>query len=1343
MNGNSDALDAFRKRFEPQIFGRIVEFGKRLSQIDSGTVVTMARKATCLVEAMETLNLTQLQVPATSDRVFDMDLSWVAGQKMTLVDDALITGTTLARAEQALLEAGAASVDIIVLCVNERWWAKNLSQPSKPYALLNDRQTISVCSQIVDAISVVPVPYSVDYPLFDRIRIPCRRIQALLGEPDWKSRDLTTPLQRDERVFNITYMPEPRILSKLDKMLGWNLSMHGLMKIRVYGRIEQSDREVAWCSALPIVALNPLSTEALETLWVALKKNSNLERKYFWDSFSTPESKLRLIQYIAASALASLWHSSIQQQLSSTVELRQNQLVLRNIFPPGLREDVSTIVNRMDGLFGGFPCILDDDEPKSHPLPDIDLYGEGDSRTVQARLTAPFLKLYHEEEIPARNEARLVSKDDILKLQTGTSINRLRCGYTIEQLLNHVNHLGLEAFDVLSVFLDQAIDRGVVVPITAERDGKVFRAYRHGEDVLFSEAQIYLFQLALVEFISSSKRTDGIPRIWIEKVLVILIRILVQKKLVNPVYRHLDSEKTVGIRYSLHGAVVRIGRNKLYGFDENSSLIQNLQDRGLLKKSADQRYLVEEIDGVASKDAEHMAIAVGQLFGMLAKKEKKQKNEKNNNQKSKPTEVITNKELILIATCPSEVDVAAALAAELDIVVRGWKEFSKTYLNLTSSPVSAVNAARSNISFIAINNGEWKFTSARRGLPWKIIHDIGRRFNDRLIENLWESFWPTHDQVANPGDLNIERLVNEQGSMLLRLSIYVRLLEISFYYNSGDLPRAVKIAAEVNHLKEKFATSCAGPPSIEIGKVVKRLNERLGNQTLEPTKLLQYAHDGIASIVDRIPAVLAQVDLIAFQYGKPVFVNCYEHAMHIRLIGSVSKDEAAFNGLRTVMQEVASKAGSASRSATLSFPNEDPDRPTGGFWALAKGEFSRRWLVRLASRIAEKIGLSIPMQFVIFPNLPNDMVIYQNGMESVYRNERFWSHGDGFISSVLPSVANDAIIVVGNDNTDATNGVFAEIKEEFGGLLSKESSSGEVEIGCFSRDKYSFRTLRFENEKRTVQPSHPEQLKFEEIEGMKQDSRCDVAVITIVKNETRAVIEELKKGKNYQEWKSPETGRWYYSSSVMAEERELRVILTQSLKMGNRSVVNAFHAFRKDFSPKRIVLLGIAGSIQKDVGLCDVVLADRVIFYESRSETSLGPKRRGEFFRAPADLIVEINAFLVHSEIIDGAFGSFKDTFTVHLGPVASGEAVVKYREADVAKWIEVVNEKTACIEMEAAGFSEAADEATLEDSFKGVKWLIVRGISDHADEDKDDKWQAPAVKNALAATMKICSRWV
>ena len=266
-------IDAFRQCFEPQIFGRIVEFGKRLSQIDSGVIITMARKATCLVEAMETLELTCLQVAATSDRVFDMDLSWVSGQDVTLVDDALITGTTLARAEQALLAAGAKTVNIIVLCVNKRWWATNLAVPSKPYALLDDRQTISVCSQIVDAISIVPVPYAVDYPLFERIRVPRRKFQSILGEPDWKSIDLTTPLQQHEKVFSITCMPHPRVLSRLDTLLGWNLSMQGLVKVRVYGRIDKSNREAAWCSALPIVALNPISTDTLDLLWIALRKN--------------------------------------------------------------------------------------------------------------------------------------------------------------------------------------------------------------------------------------------------------------------------------------------------------------------------------------------------------------------------------------------------------------------------------------------------------------------------------------------------------------------------------------------------------------------------------------------------------------------------------------------------------------------------------------------------------------------------------------------------------------------------------------------------------------------------------------------------------------------------------------------------------------------------------------------------------------------------------------------------------------------------------------------------------------------------------------------------------------
>ena len=1013
--------------------------------------------------------------------------------------------------------------------------------------------------------------------------------------------------------------------------------------------------------------------------------------------------------------------------------MRQNPLVVRNIFPPNFQKELTGLTENIAGIFSGFPQAFEHPVPLQTPLIDDHLFLQNDSRSIQARLTAPFLDLYHNHEIPARNEARSVTKEQILNLESGTSINRLQCGYTIEQLYQRVNHLGYEAFDILSFFLDQAIDRGVVVPITAEREGHVFRAYRHGEDVLFCESQIYLFQLALKEFVVSSGRTDGIPRIWIEKILVILIRILVQRKLVSPVYRQLDLQPTVGVRYSLHGAVVRIGSEKLYGFDDRSSLIDNLQERGLIRKDEKGLYVLDEIDGVANKDAEHVAITIGQVFGKLAKQNMESVT------RDEQFAALPNKDLILIATCLNEVDVAAALAAELDIVFRGWQAFSKILLTLDKAATSKVRESRGNILFMAINNGEWKYTSVRKGLPWKAVQAARDKLGDRLLQNIWDSFWPTHDQVANPGDLNVERLVNDQGGMLIQLGIFVRMLEIAFYVKLNDTTRTDKLLKEIEHLRNEHDAFCSGPACIDLNRAVTRLSDRLAASTLDPRKMQIYANHEITKIVERIPSVLAQVDLIAFQYGKPIYVNRYEHAIYIDILSVVSGNERVFEILSEVKTEIARKASSASKSAIIAFPGDDYQTSNSGFWVLSKGEFSRRWLARLAAEVVRRLAGMTELKIVFFPNLTRDFMIYQNGLETVYRNDCFWSYAAGFLSNILPNAQSNTLLIIESEALGVSDNVISEFAGEFKEIgLVADDERLEVE----STDGKKFRAIQIGIETKIMGAPKVEQLYFAEIKAKNSDGACDVGLITIVKCEIKAVVRRLKQSGDYKEWKSQETGRVYYSATVLLDEHEVRVVATQALGMGNRSVGNAFNAFRKDFRTNKIVLLGIAGSLQKDVKLCDVVIADRVIFYESRAETALGPKRRGDFARTPADILVQVNAFLIDNDTMPAVDGSFNGKFSVHLGPIASGEAVVKYRDADVIKWIDLVNEKTSCIEMEAAGFSQAVDEATLEESFNGTQCFIARGISDHADEEKDDKWQGPAVANAMSVVLQMCAGW-
>jgi hypothetical protein len=89
------ARESFLSCFSTCHRREIVEFGKRLRKVDADYLIFMARKSVCFYESLAALKLTELRGILVSDRVLDMDLSWLKGKRVALIDDAVIYGSTL------------------------------------------------------------------------------------------------------------------------------------------------------------------------------------------------------------------------------------------------------------------------------------------------------------------------------------------------------------------------------------------------------------------------------------------------------------------------------------------------------------------------------------------------------------------------------------------------------------------------------------------------------------------------------------------------------------------------------------------------------------------------------------------------------------------------------------------------------------------------------------------------------------------------------------------------------------------------------------------------------------------------------------------------------------------------------------------------------------------------------------------------------------------------------------------------------------------------------------------------------------------------------------------------
>ena len=84
--------------------------------------------------------------------------------------------------------------------------------------------------------------------------------------------------------------------------------------------------------------------------------------------------------------------------------------------------------------------------------------------------------------------------------------------------------------------------------------------------------------------------------------------------------------------------------------------------------------------------------------------------------------------------------------------------------------------------------------------------------------------------------------------------------------------------------------------------------------------------------------------------------------------------------------------------------------------------------------------------------------------------------------------------------------------------------------------------------------------------------------------------------------------------------------------------------------------------------------------------------------------------------------------FALHVAPIGTGEAVIGNSLSKVTEWLRSVHSKTCAVETEAGGFSDAINQM----SDNTIDYLIIRGISDKADVNKDDEHRRIASENAV-----------
>jgi adenosylhomocysteine nucleosidase len=223
----------------------------------------------------------------------------------------------------------------------------------------------------------------------------------------------------------------------------------------------------------------------------------------------------------------------------------------------------------------------------------------------------------------------------------------------------------------------------------------------------------------------------------------------------------------------------------------------------------------------------------------------------------------------------------------------------------------------------------------------------------------------------------------------------------------------------------------------------------------------------------------------------------------------------------------------------------------------------------------------------------------------------------------------------------------------------------------------------------------------------------EIGVITMTADETRAVRRVLELAP--------------FEDAFHAGERFARVVSVQTHGQGQGAAMDAARRLVQRFSPRVLVLAGIAGGIDPCLRIGDVVVATKVVGYDLHKETPAGTQRRGRCWEAPATVGHAVTAFF-------SARGEPAQLpgFVARSGLIASGNGVIAHGDAEVVRYVRGFNDKTLAVDMEADGVGQFCHENGSQ------PWVVVRGISDLADERKNDDAQPLAAGNAAVVVREL-----
>lgn len=584
-------------------------------------------------------------------------------------------------------------------------------------------------------------------------------------------------------------------------------------------------------------------------------------------------------------------------------------------------------------------------------------------------------------------------------------------------------------------------------------------------------------------------------------------------------------------------------------------------------------------------------------------------------------------------------------------------------------------------------------------------------------------------QDPKSNKLPLRDLVHRLATWLYYVRFYYSLVEIGVRIKEkqdSDPKFQIpwnKVISEL-HLCQYALDELNGRPIADTNKIVKELK----NNHWQGTSLINLSIDALETRALETEDLLTRVDLTASSYGEVQKTLNYSNILMIAIPHHNYKSGVAKECLLEVIERSKTHYHKENNVSEFSLRILQSDSHHIDNTVVVAGYRSKEvsYFVELIKNIMSD-RLTDAASFILFCNMDDNSHLFCTQSSNEVYGKLLWNRVD----SVIDHIEN-----IGNGFT--YSGEMYLVTEKNARLNTIFDSDDREKAQNLFRSDVKTPVIIEGSLIRPVSMYHLVPAWSYKMSGIIED--IDIGIMAVVSDEYRAVKDHLMKYPGFRDniRNDESTRRFCLGSLPAANGMWHKVVCSRPLKQGNEAIMPVYEELRRFYSPRLMVLVGIAGKLHKKLNVCDVSVGNMILDYDKRANLLGGVEHT--FNSLPAlepwlqDLYNQMEEKFGEDIQLQSAAGSPNDQFKVSLGPIGSGGAVVKDEDSEIREWLNLVSRKTTVVETEAVGVAEQYANSKLLKHDRTKGYIVIRGISDNADINKNKDYRYVPAANAMIA---------